>query len=84
MARYIQVRMTETSTYSKKFTEEEFAELLGDPVEDIPAIIRNEDNRDSDYGIEGASDLLDDILQPANFEAVTDRDWEIYYDEKDD
>jgi hypothetical protein len=82
----VRVAMTEVVNYVHEYDLAEFAEMLG--IEPTVEAIEKEvdENPSSDYGVEDADMLLDDVIEKG-FAGVTDREWTITVrptsDEKD-
>ena len=73
----VEIEMTETVYYTATMTVQEFAALVrenpeGMTVGDLRAYV--EDNPSSDYGVDGADGLLDEMVSN-NFDRVEDREW---------
>lgn len=80
----IQVTMTETVTYSAELDVDQFADLIGvdtSPDQSVTDAARRlkkvtEDDSDGDYGVVGATELLDFMVEPSNVRLdVSAREW---------
>jgi hypothetical protein len=71
------VEMTEQVSYVMEYDLAEFAEMIGSEAT-VKAVEHELDvASDSDYGVDGADGLLDDVIEKG-FNGVSDRDWSIH------